>query len=227
MMGSPDSDDMAFDIEKPQHEVTISQGFYLGKYELMQGQWQSVMDTRPWAGRNYVQENSSHPAVYISWDDVQELISRLNEAEGDSVYRLPTEAEWEYACRAGTTTRWSFGDDESLLGEYAWYWDNAMNVGEQYAHAAGLKLPNPWGLYDMHGNLYEWCLDWYGEDYYSVSPSIDPGGPASSLPLVARVARGGSFYDTAGYARSAYRYYDAPTVLRYHTGARLVREEPQ
>ena len=97
--------------ELPAHQVTISRGFYLGKYELTQGQWESVISTRPWVGQEGVQDQASHPAVYISWKDVQALVAKLNEAEGDSLYRLPTEALWEYACRAGTTTRWSFGDD--------------------------------------------------------------------------------------------------------------------
>ena len=103
-----------------QHQVTISKGFYLGKYEITQAQWQDVMGTTPWDGQRNVQNSPNHPAVYISWNDVQAFVHQLNQVAGDSLYRLPTEAEWEYACRAGTTTRWSFGDDESLVEDYAW-----------------------------------------------------------------------------------------------------------
>ena len=102
--------------EKPAHEVTISQGFWLATYETTQAQWEAVMETTPWVGQDRVQGNPNHPAVYISWEDVHGFIHRLNEAVGDSLYRLPPEAAWEYACRAGTTTLWSFGDDESQLG---------------------------------------------------------------------------------------------------------------
>ena len=111
LMGAPDSDRYAAPAQKPQHEVTITRGFYLGKYEITQGEWEAVMGTRPWWRRGYVRENPDHPAVYISWNDVQGFVQRLNEAAGEELYRLPTEAEWEYACRAGTTTRWSFGED--------------------------------------------------------------------------------------------------------------------
>ena len=199
-MGSPDMDEMANGSEKPQHEVTISQGFYLGKYEITQAQWESVMGTTPWSGQDNVQANPDHPAVYISWEDVQEFIQRLNEAAGEEVYRLPTEAEWEYACRAGTATSWSFGDDESELMNYAWYRANAWDVGEQYAHAVGTKLPNPWGLYDMHGNVKEWCQDWYGN--YSSGAQTDPIGPATG---VLRIERGGNFNYVAQSLRSASR----------------------
>ena len=136
-MGSPDSEEGHRDSEGPVHEVEISRGFWLGKYEVTQGQWEAVMEETPWSGRSGVRENSSHPAVYISWDDVHAFIGRLNDAAGDSLYRLPMEAEWEYACRAGTSTRWSFGNDESDLTDYAWYEDNAEDAGEDYAHAVG------------------------------------------------------------------------------------------
>ena len=218
-MGSPSSESGRDDDEGPQHQVTITKGFYLGKYELTQEQWTSVMGTRPWSGKSYVRENASNPAVYISWNDVQAFIAKLNQAEGSEVYRLPTEAEWEVACRAGTTTRWSFGDDESQLGEYAWYRDNAWSVGEQYAHAVGTKRPNPWGLYDMHGNVWEWVQDWYGS--YSSSPQTDPTGPASGS---SRVLRGGSFLNHARDVRSANRDHDSPGRRDYDVGARLLRQ---
>ena len=145
-MGSPDTEPGRYDKEGPQHEVELTHGFYLGKYELTQGQWESVMGTKPWEGQSLVQDSTNYPASYISWDDMHVFIDSLNTAAGSDVYRLPTEAEWEYACRAGTTTRWSFGDDEGQLGQYAWYKNNTEDVGENYAHEVGTKLPNPWGV---------------------------------------------------------------------------------
>ena len=130
------------------------------------------------------------------------------------IYRLPTEAEWEYAARAGTTTRWSFGDDESQLGKYAWY------GGNQYAQPVGTKLPNPWGLYDMHGNVYEWCKDWYGT--YPTGAVVDPQGPSAGSY---RVLRGGTFYSYAQSVRSAYRRYNVPGYRYYIIGFRLLRTE--
>ena len=235
MMGAPQNEidqlNMDFDTdyfsnEGPQHEVTIRQGFWLGKYEITQGQWEKVMGTTPWAGQAKVAANPSHPAVYISWNDVQEFIHNLNEAEGDSLYRLPTEAEWEYACRAGTTTRWSFGDDENRFQEYAWCWDNAWYLAEkQYAHAVGTKLPNPWGLYDMHGNVYEWCQDWY--DTYTSSAQTDPTGSTDPVSGTVRVFRGGGFYSGSDVSRSTSRDYYAPGNRGYGIGARLLRIGPQ
>ena len=209
IMGSPSSEPGRNADEDPQREVTIPQ-FYMGKYEVTQRQWESVMGTRPWAGRNYVQENPDHPAVYVSWDDAQEFLKRLN-GRGP-VYRLPTEAEWEYACRAGARTRWSFGDDEDGLGKYAWY---RGNLKERYAHAVGMKLPNPWGLCDTHGNVWEWVQDSYVPypGGHLPKPSSDPD----------RVDRGGSFYDPARCLRSAYRNHDAPSSRSADLGLRLLR----
>lgn len=212
-------EEWSFEDEQPAHEVTISKGFYLGKYEITQSQWEGVMGTRPWEGQDFVQENPSHPAVYISWDDMQDFIHRLNQAAGDSLYRLPTEAEWEYACRAGTNTLWSFGDDESRLGDYAWYFDNAWGVGEGYAHQVGTKLSNPWGLYDMHGNVSEWVQDWYGE--YTGDSQTNPSGPAIGSD---RVLRGGEFDLPEPSSRSAARSESSLDFYPYYGfGARLVR----
>jgi len=210
MMGSPDSDRLASNDEKPQYEVTIRRGFYLGKYEITQAQWEAVMGSNP--SRH---KGANRPVEQVSWYGVQSFIHRLNEAVGDSLYRLPTEAEWEYACRAGTTTRWSFGDDESLLGDYAWYNGNNSPSGTK---EMGTKLPNPWGLYDMHGNVYEWCQDWHSS--YSSGSQIDPMGPTSGSR---RVSRGGSFRSIAWGTRSAHRGSAAPGDSYDGFGARLVR----
>ena len=223
VMGSPPLEHDREDNEGPQHEVAISRGFWLGKYEIAQAQWESVMHNAPWSGQYYVQEDPNCPAMYISWHDVQEFMRRLNEAEGAAVYRLPTEAEWEYACRAGATTRWSFGDDENRLGEYAWHKDNAWDQGEQYAHSEGVKLPNPWGLYDMHGNVWEWVQDWFSEIYYSNSPSVDPQGAETGIR---RVRKGADFHYYVRGTRSARRGRSVPDFRKPTIGARLLRQEP-
>ena len=219
LIGSPEAEEGRELDEGPRHEVTLSTGFWIGKHEITQGQWQSVMETTPWSGKTMVQENPNHPAVYISWNDVQQFMHALNEAVEDSLYRLPTEAEWEYACRAGTTTQWSFGPDRSQLGDYAWYQDNAWNVGERHGHAVGTKLPNPWGLYDMHGNVNEWCWDWYA--LYPNEPQVDPAGPSSGS---GRVVRGGDYGNPAPqHMRSAIRNGVSPALSYPHIGARVVR----
>lgn len=217
-MGSPDTEEGHSDNEGPVHEVEISRSFWLGKYEITQGQWETVMGEAPWSGSSYAQSDSSHPAVRISWDDVQAFIKRLNDAVGEEIYRLPSEAEWEYACRAGSRTRWSFGDDESQLTDYAWYRANAWNVGEKYAHAVGGKRPNPWGLYDMHGNVREWVQDWRGA--YPSTRQVDPQGPSSGS---FRVIRGGDFHSYALGLRSAARYPNPPGTGSSQVGARLLR----
>ncbi|MDA0746406.1 MAG: SUMF1/EgtB/PvdO family nonheme iron enzyme [bacterium] len=218
-MGSPKNEkERDNSDEGPQHEVKISNGFYLGKYEVTQKQWEAVMGTTPWSKQNYVQVSPDNPAVYISWNDAQEFVHKLNVAEGDSLYRLPTEAEWEYACRAGTTTRWSFGENETLLSDHAWYFDNAWNREEQYVHTAGIKKPSAWGLYDMHGNAWEWCQDWYG--LYSDDAFTDPQGPPSGP---GRIVRSGAFSFFSRYTRSAYRSYFSPDLRSFDLGFRLLR----
>ena len=204
MMGSPALEE-GRDGDEVQHRVRISEGFYLGKYEITEGQWGSVMGGTA--------ANSDFPKTSISWDDVQGLITKLN-GGGSETYRLPTEAEWEYACRAGSTTRWSSGDDERQLGGYAWY---GANSGYE-AHEVGTKRPNGWGLYDMYGNVWEWCEDWYGS--YSSGNQVDPTGPVSGSY---RVIRGGGFYHGALDVRSASRGRNSPGIRDATIGARLLR----
>ncbi|MCH7990242.1 MAG: formylglycine-generating enzyme family protein, partial [Planctomycetes bacterium] len=146
---------------------------------------------------------------------------KLSEQEGVE-YRLPTEAQWEYACRAGTTTAYSFGDDASKLGQHAWYDKNAWGIGEKYAHRVGQKLPNSWGLYDIHGNVYEWCHDWYGR-FGSEAALSDPVGPARGEW---RVLRGGSFGSLSSLVRSAYRSNYQPSNRLYFVGFRPSRTYP-
>jgi formylglycine-generating enzyme required for sulfatase activity len=222
IMGSPAREEGRGYDEEPQHEVTISQGFFLGKYEITQEQWEAVMGNRPWEGKDGAREDPRHPAVFVSWRDLQKFIDRLNEWEGMDLFRLPTEAEWEYACRAGTTTRWSFGDDENHLKEYAWYRANTWDLGEQYAHMVGMKMPNPWGLYDMYGNVWEWTLDWFSA--YSADAQVDPAGPNVGSY---RVLRGGSFPGFASGVRAADRLRYSPGVrVNTDVGARLLRVRP-
>ncbi|GHU14030.1 hypothetical protein AGMMS50225_25070 [Betaproteobacteria bacterium] len=215
IMGSDKKTERAEDDETPQHRVSISQAFYLGKYEVTQGEWEAVMGSNPskFKGR-------SNPVEQVSWDDVQTFIQRLNAKEGTRKYRLPTEAEWEYAARAGIKSTYSFGDDAGQLGTYAWYNGNS---GSQ-THPVGQKKPSPWGLYDMHGNVWEWVNDWYDGSYYGRSPSTDPAGPSSGQY---RVLRGGSWYGSAGSLRSGIRRGSTPDPRNDNFGFRLARSPGQ
>jgi formylglycine-generating enzyme required for sulfatase activity len=219
MMGSPEGEEGRKDDEH-QHKVTITKAFYMQATEVTQGQWQEVMGTEPWKGKSLVKEGANYAAVYMNWDDAVEYCEKLSKQEGKT-YRLPTEAEWEYACRAGTQTIWSFGDDEKALGVYAWYDENAFSAGERYAHQVELKKPNAFGLYDMHGNVFEWCHDYYGVDYYKQSPEKDPTGPTSGS---FRVGRGGSWNFYSRRARSAYRPWVVAAGRNDNVGFRVVRE---
>jgi len=219
MMGSPETETDREDIE-PQHKVTITKAFYMQTTEVTQGQWKAVMGTEPWKGKRNVKEGANYAASWVSWDDAVAYCKKLSQKEGRR-YRLPTEAEWEYACRAGTKTAWSFGNDEKVLGDYAWYEENADDIGEEYAHQVGLKKPNAFGLYDTHGNVFEWCHDYYEEDYYQQSPTNDPQGPESGS---SRVLRGGSWSSNTRFSRSAHRIGNDAEFRYYVIGFRLVRE---
>ena len=191
LMGSPgDAPDKSAD-EIPQHRVRITKPFYLGINEVTQEQYEEVMDKNPSKFKG-----SSLPVETVSWEDATQFCKKLSELDGKNNYRLPTEAEWEYACRAGTTTRYSCGDE--LDSDCAWFSGNSGNQ----THPVGEKRPNAWGFYDMHGNVLEWCSDWYDSDYYGSSPSADPTGPSTGSN---RVIRGGSWDLNAGLCRSANR----------------------
>lgn len=156
------------------------------------------------------------PVEKVSWNDVQDFIKKLNEKEGGNKYRLPTEAEWEYSVRAGTTTRYSFGDEESKLGDYAWYYANSGSK----THEVGQKKPNPWGLYDMHGNVWEWVQDIYHNSY---SGAPNDGSFWKSGDGSYRVIRGGGGGYGAGGCRSAVRTYYGQALRRRDLGFRLLR----
>ena len=215
-MGSPPSEN-GRDDDETQHQVTLTKPFYMGRTEVTQGQWKKVMGTEPWRGQRYGEEGDDYPAVYVSWNDAVEFCKKLSAMEG-KVYRLPTEAEWEYACRGGTKTAFSFGDDEAELGKYAWFDGNAWDIDEKYAHRVAQKLANPFGLHDMHGHVDEWCSDWYGD--YRSTPLSDPRGPSSGS---FRVLRGGSWYYGPGFARCAGRG-GTPGSRSYRHGFRVVLE---
>jgi sulfatase modifying factor 1 len=229
MMGSAEDGPDRGNNEQ-QHKVTISKAFYMQSTEVTQGQWKAVMGTEPWKAQElsvYASEGDNYAASYISWDDAVVYCKKLSEKEGKT-YRLPTEAEWEYACRAGTETRWSFGGDENKLGDYAWYYKNTGDILRPYAHQVGLKKPNAFGLYDMHGNVLEWCHDYWGNDYYKESPEQDPQGPTvflSTSGTELRMTRGGSWIQEDGrYSRSANRGTGIPDQRFFYNGFRLVRE---
>ncbi|MCP4886397.1 MAG: SUMF1/EgtB/PvdO family nonheme iron enzyme [Planctomycetaceae bacterium] len=192
MMGSEDGPDH----EKPVHQVTLTKPILLGVYEVTQSEYQQVMGNNPSRFKG-----SRNPVEMLTWEDANEFCRRLSllprEKRAGRVYRLPTQAEWEFACRAGTTTKYSYRDDESLLSSYGWYKEN----GGGTTHPVGSKIANPFGLHDMHGNVWEWCNDWYGS--YPSGSVTNPVGPESGSD---RVSRGGSWNDGAGLCRSAYLY---------------------
>lgn len=218
MMGSPTSEKDR-DSDEIQHQVTISKDFYLGKYEVTQGQWKALMGNNP----SKFSSCDDCPVEQVSWEDVQECIKKLN-AKDSGTYRLPTEAEWEYAARAGTTTAFAFGDNLSSSqanfdGNYPYGNAEKRKYLEKTVEVRSYQ-PNAWGLYDMHGNVGEWCANWAGEEYYASSSSVDPTRPNSGS---VRVFRGGSWYSYGSSLRSAQRNRNLPSRRNYYIGFRLLR----
>ncbi|MCL2117032.1 MAG: SUMF1/EgtB/PvdO family nonheme iron enzyme [Planctomycetaceae bacterium] len=239
-MGSHDSDEYMRNNEHPQHRVSVTRPLYIGIHQVTQKQFSELMEYHPSTSAI----NETNPVDSVSWFSAVEFCNALSESEGlppyytiDNIkrrtnrsieyadvsllegngFRLPTEAEWEYACRAGSITPWCFGDLVLEVGRYAWYYDNAQSE----THPVGEKKPNAWGLYDMHGNVMEWCNDWYNDFYYQQDiPEEDPPGPSDGL---SRVLRGGAWQFGAEATRSAYRNSANPDATSNVIGFRVVR----
>ncbi len=219
-MGSPESEQNRYVDEGPQHAVTLN-GFWVGKYELTKRQWVAVMGTTPWAGQDYVLDNLDSPAQCVSWQDAHLFTAALNSSTGKT-FRLPSESEWEYACRRGTPTRFYWGDDlnDLLIGYYAWWNTNAYRTDQQYPRVAGQKWANGFDLCDMSGNVSEWCEDYY-QNSYGGTPT---DGSASLSPESAyRVYRGGDWSSFSPDCRSAARHYNYPSTVSSNIGIRLAR----
>jgi formylglycine-generating enzyme required for sulfatase activity len=236
MMGSSDEDGESWEDQgRPQHSVRITRPFYLGIYPVTQGQFRKVTGENP----SHFKESDGLPVEYVDWLSSISFCNSLSYREGlprfyqiafdykrvdvsdwtGPGYRLPTEAEWEYACRAGTTTRYNFGDDAALLDEFGWYRQNSHGR----THPVCQKRPNDWGLYDMHGNVWEWCWDEYKPDYYRKSPKIDPTGPSGHWD---HAIRGGSWGNDARSARSEFRLGYSRGEARDYIGFRVARPVP-
>ncbi|MCI5122492.1 MAG: formylglycine-generating enzyme family protein, partial [Candidatus Electrothrix sp. AUS4] len=234
-------DKNALEEEAPQHEVQISKEFQMGSYEVTLGQFRLFLASLSEAEREKIETDEfkeanvysdDTPVTAVSWEDAQAFIAWLNQKEGGQKYRLPTEAEWEYAARAGSKTMYFWGDNLEEAPEYAWFnmehadlhrWFSERKLGgkEDFPHPVGQKKPNSWGLYDMAGNVWEWVNDRYSATYYQDSPKVDPAGPESGT---ARCFRGGSWYGSEKNLRSALRGLNVPTYRSDSLGFRLVRE---
>ena len=220
-MGSPASEPERLSYETL-HRVTLTKDYWIGRYEVTQWQWQVVMGSNP----SNFKKGYCYPVEYVSWEDAMKFCQKVTDQERTAgrltekyEYTLPTEAQWEYACRAGTTTPFSFGstlngDKANCDGNYPY----GMGKGEYLNNTTvvGSYMPNAWGLYDMHGNVWEWCRDWYGD--YPTSDVSDPVGPLSGSR---RVLRGGSWYDGAGGCRSANRNFSDPAYRFNFVGFRV------
>ena len=227
-MGSPMTEAGRSERET-EHRVRITKPFYLSVHEVTQQQYEKVMGNNPsWFGglghgndRASAIDTSQLPVERVTWHESVAFCRKLSEHQG-AKYRLPTEAEWEYACRAGTSTAYSCGNDVRQLPQYAWYEDNSKNT----THPVGKKLPNAWGLFDMHGNVSEWCQDWYAR-YGNEKVASDPAGPASADSIAPhRVLRSGAFNLQPKCGRAADRYSNLPGYRDPNVGFRLARTIP-
>ncbi len=227
LMGARDDEADRMADQRPQHLVRITRPFYLSAHPITQEQFERMMGTNPsrFAGTGRYKnrviglDTTALPVENVTWDEAAAFCQRLTELPDEQrvgrIYQLPTEAEWEYACRAGTTARFCFGDNAAELGGYAWYCENSNGI----PHPVGQKKPNVFGLYDMHGNVWEWCADHYDENYYRNSPQEDPPGPASGH---GRVLRGGSWNFSAATCRAALRDHDAAGNRSDNNGFRVL-----
>jgi len=216
LMGSPETETGRQADESPLHAVRLDKPFYMGKYEVTQAQWHEVMGTSGEA-EDSLPGDSELPVAEVSWDDAQEFVKKLNELEGTDKYRFPSEAEWEYACRAGSSTKYSIGDSERELVKCAWFGKSPGSA----PHPVGQKASNSWGLYDMHGNVWEWVQDSWHNDY-NEAPS--DGKAWESGELSHRIARGGSVSASAESCRAANRAWFGSDVRNADMGFRLVME---
>lgn len=222
MTGSPEDEEDRCRNEN-QVEVVLTQPFFIGKCVVTQSEWIQLMDSQPWERQDFIQEGDRYPATYVSWEDAQNFCEKLTYQEQGFLLpgwrcTLPTEAQWEYSCRAGTTTRFSFGKHESALTNYGWYEDNAYKLGEDYPHEVCQKLPNGFGLYDMHGNGWEWCQDWY---QMKLPGGIDPEVKKKTTKAAGRVYRGGNWHNSGWYCRCACRSHLRPRIRGWDVGFRL------
>jgi formylglycine-generating enzyme required for sulfatase activity/tRNA A-37 threonylcarbamoyl transferase component Bud32 len=206
LMGSPPNEEGRLDNQGPQHRVTLTKGFWVSVYPVTQSEWQKIMGSNP-----SLFKGNNRPVERVSWDDCQAFCRKLSEREGKT-YRLLTEAEFEYVCRAGTTTAFCFGDEPAKLGEYAWFGGNSGRK----SHPVGRKKANAWGLYDMHGNVWEWCQDKVA--HYPRSDQVDPQGPPRGSY---GVLRGGSWGNVARCCRSAHRFRLEPGIRNSYLGCRV------
>ena len=241
-MGSHDSDKYLRNNEHPQHRVIIPSNFFIGVYPVTQKQFQDLLEYNP----SIVIDNEDCPVDSVTWFSAIEFCNKMSEAEsltpyyslkavrrrvnnsienanvsilGGDGYRLPTEAEWEYACRAGSITPWCFGDQVLDVGEYAWFYDNSL----METHPVGHRKPNSWGLFDMHGNVMEWCYDWYNESQYQQYAEEETENPAGPTSGTAKVLRGGAWQFGAEATRCAYRNSSTPDAVAGVIGFRICR----
>jgi len=223
LMGSPEAEARREPNEGPRRWVAISRGFYIASTEVTQAQWQAVMKTTPWQGKRRAGENPKYAANYLTWEECQRFVDRVNQGLKTLRLALPTEAQWEYACRAGSTTQFSYGEDVGLkgLGRYAWYVKNQQRLGQVHPRAVGLLTANRWGLFDMHGGVAEWCADWMGP--FDAKATLNPTGPKTGTE---RALRGGAWYEEGEHLRAARRDAAAPDARFARAGLRCVALVP-